>query len=115
MPREMLSDLGTQFTSEMMQEVSRLLSINLLTTSPYQPMCNGLVESFNGQLKLMLKRLCSERTRDWNKYLNPVLFAYRDALKESLGFTPFELVFGRSVKRAYGYIERVVDEGGARQ
>ena len=75
-PREMLLDLGTQFTSEMMQEVSRLLSIKRLTTSPYHPMCNGLVESFNGQLKLMLKRLCSERTRDWNKYLNPVLFAY---------------------------------------
>lgn len=97
-PMEILSDLGTQFTSELMQEVSRLLSIKRLTTSPYHPMCNGLVESFNGQLKLMLKRLCAERPRDWDKYLNPVLFAYRDAPQESLGFSPFELVYGRSVR-----------------
>ena len=97
-PREMLSDLGTQFTSELMQEVSRLLSIRRLTTTPYHPMCNGLVESFNGQLKQMLKRLCAERPKDWDKYLNPVLFAYRDAPQESLGFSPFELVYGRSVR-----------------
>ena len=32
-PWEMLSDLGTQFTSEMIQEVSSLVSINRLTTS----------------------------------------------------------------------------------
>ena len=61
-------------------------------------MCNGLVESFNGQLKLMLKPLCTERPRDWDKYLNPVLFAYRDAPQESLDFTSFELVYGRSVR-----------------
>lgn len=63
-PREMLTDLGTQFTSDLMHEVSRLLSIHQLTTTPYHPMCNGLVEKFNGTLKQMLKKMCSEQPKD---------------------------------------------------
>lgn len=71
-PKEMLTDMGSQFTSELMAEVSRLLSMRQLTTTPYHPMCNGLVERFNGTASL---------------------FAYRDAPQESLGFSPFELVY----------------------
>ena len=62
-PEEILSDLGTQFVSECMKEVTRLLSIKQLTTTPYHPMCNGLTEKFNGTMKSMLKRLCSEQPR----------------------------------------------------
>ena len=97
-PREMLSDNGSQFTSSVMKEVSRLISVRQLTTTPYHPMCNGLVERFNGTLKLMLKRMCAERPRDWDKYLNAVLFAYREVPQESLGFSPFELIYGRAVR-----------------
>ena len=61
-PEEVLSDQGTQFVSSCMQEVSRLLSINRLTTTPYHPICNGLAKGFNDTLK-MLRRLCSEQPR----------------------------------------------------
>ena len=43
-PEEILSDLGTQFVSECMEEVNRFLSIRHLTSTPYHPMCNGLVD-----------------------------------------------------------------------
>ena len=59
-PKEVLSDLGTQIVSKCNEEVSRLLSIKCLTTTPYHPICNGLVERFNGTLKKMLQRLCCE-------------------------------------------------------
>ena len=59
-PKEILRDLGTQFVSDSMKEVARLLSIKQLTTTPYHPMCNGPTEKFNGTLKITLKRLCSE-------------------------------------------------------
>ncbi|CAC5415002.1 unnamed protein product [Mytilus coruscus] len=65
-PREILTDMGAQFTSNLMSEVSRLISLRQLTTTPYHPMCNGLVEKFNGTMKLVLKRLCAERPRDWD-------------------------------------------------
>ena len=36
-PSEILSDQGSQFTSDLMKEISRLLSIRHLTTTPYHP------------------------------------------------------------------------------
>ncbi|XP_074609412.1 uncharacterized protein LOC141863662 [Acropora palmata] len=97
-PQEILSDLGTQFVSDCMKEVARLLSIKQLTTTPYHPMCNGLTEKFNGTLKTTLKRLCSEQPRLWHRYINPLLFAYREVAQESTGFSPFELLYGRAVR-----------------
>jgi transposase InsO family protein len=97
-PREILSDQGGQFLSSVMKEVSRLLSMQQKVTTPYHPMCNGLVEKFNGTLKMMLKRMCSERPKDWDRYIGPILFAYREVPQESLGFSPFELLYGREVR-----------------
>ena len=97
-PSEILTDQGSQFTSELIKEISRLLSIRQLTTTPYHPSCNGLVERFNGTLKQMLKRLCADRPSDWDRYLAPLLFAYRETPQVSLGFSPFELIYGRSVR-----------------
>ena len=56
-PEEMLTDRGAQFLSEVMKEVNRLLSVKHLKTTAWHPMCNGLVERFNGTLKTILKRL----------------------------------------------------------
>ena len=97
-PDEMLTDCGSQFTAEVMKEVSRLLSLQQLTTTPYHPMCNGLVERFHATLKQMLRRMCAERPKDWDKYLPALLFAVREVPQESLGFSPFELLYGRNVR-----------------
>ena len=97
-PTEILSDMGKQFTSDLMQKVSRLLSVSQLTTTPYNPACNGLVEKFNGTLKNMLKKLCVEKPKQWDRFIYPLLFAYREAPQDSLGFSPFELLYGRTVR-----------------
>ncbi|KAH3717167.1 hypothetical protein DPMN_059947 [Dreissena polymorpha] len=97
-PQEMLSDMGAQFTSGLMKEISRLLSMKQLVTTPYHPQCNGLVERMNGTLKSMIKRMCTERPKDWDKYISPALFAYREAPQASTGFSPFELLYGRTVR-----------------
>ena len=97
-PDEMLTDCGSQFTAEVMKEVSRLLSLQQLMTTPYHPMCNGLVEHFHATMKQMLHRMCAECPKDWDKYLQALLFAIREVPQESLGFSPFELLYGRSVR-----------------
>ena len=52
---EILSDLGTQFVSECMKEVTRLLGIKQLITTRYHKTGKGLTETFNGIMKSMLK------------------------------------------------------------
>ena len=84
-PEEVLTDQGTQ-------DVSRLLSIKGLTSTPYHPICNGLVARWNGTLKSMLKRLCQDQLKQWHRLINPVLFAYREVPQESAGFSSFQLL-----------------------
>ena len=97
-PEEVLSDQGTQFISYCMKEVSKLLGVSQFTTTPYHPMCNGLVEKFNGRLKKMLRRLCSEEPKQWHRCINALLFAYREMPQDSTHFAPFELMYGRTVR-----------------
>ena len=49
-------------------------------------------------LKQMLRRMCAERPKDWDKYLPALLFAIREVPQKSLGFSPFKLLYGRNVK-----------------
>ena len=53
-PEEVLTDQGTQFMSECMQEASRLLSIKGLTSTPYHPILNLFFQRWSGTLKSML-------------------------------------------------------------
>ena len=97
-PREILSDRGSQFTSDLMKKITRLLSIKQLTTTPYRAMCKGLVEKCNGTLKSMLKRMKYERPGDWDRNIPALLFAYREVPQESIKCSPFELLYGRTVR-----------------
>ncbi|XP_072166477.1 uncharacterized protein [Diadema setosum] len=107
LPDEILSDRGAQFTSELMRELGRLLSVKQLNTTPYHPMCNGLVERFNGTLKAMLRRMSAERPKDWDRYLPALLFAYREVPQASLSFSPFELLYGRTVRGPLSLIKTI--------
>ena len=97
-PKEIMSDRGSQFKSDLMSEVHRLLSVKALFTSPYHACCNGAVERLNGVLKSIIKKLCSDHPRDWDRYIPAALFAYREMPNDSLKFSPFELLYGRKVR-----------------
>ena len=90
-PKEMLIEHESRITTEVMNEVSRLLSLQQLTTVPYRPYSKGPVEKFHAMLKRVLLTMCAERPNDWDKYLPELLFAIREIPQESLGFSPFEL------------------------
>ena len=97
-PDEILTDQGTQFVSGIMKEVRRLLSIKQLRTTPYHSQCNGLVERFNGTLKAMLQKMTQEKPKTWHRYLPALLFAVRETPQSATGLSPFELIYGRSVR-----------------
>ena len=46
----------------------------------------------------MLRRLCNEQPHQWHRFVNPLLFACREAPQEATGFSPFELLYGRTVR-----------------
>ena len=97
-PKEILSDQGSNFTSALMKELCKLLHIKKLTSTSYHPEANGLVERFNGTLKKMLTCFVENGKDDWDKYLPYLLFSYREVPQESTGFSPFELLYGSHVR-----------------
>ena len=74
------------------------MAVKGIHTTPYHPQCNGACERLNGVLKKMLKRLSSEQPKLWPKYINPLLFAYREVEHSSTGYSPFFLMYGREVR-----------------
>ena len=97
-PTEILTDQGSNFTSQLLKEVYRMLKIEPIRTSPYHPQTDGLVERFNSTLKSMLKKIAKDDPTEWDSWLPYLLFAYREVPNESTGFSPFELLFGRHIR-----------------
>ena len=81
-----------------MREVSRLLSIKQLTSTRYHPICNGLVERYNGVIKKILGKMYAEQPRQWDGFLPALLFALREIPSFSLGYSPFQLLYRREVR-----------------
>ena len=83
--------------SELMQIFLNDFSIHHVRSSPYHPQSNGACERFNGTLKTMLRSLLDRFPDSWDTALPWILFAYREVPVETVGFSPFELMFGRTV------------------
>jgi transposase InsO family protein len=96
-PKSILSDLGSEFQSQLMQIFLHEYNISQIRTSVHHPMTDGACERFNGTLKSMLTAICDQYPYSWDTVLPWVLFAYREVPVETLGCSPFELLFGRSV------------------
>lgn len=95
LPSEILRDQGTPFMSKVMKELCKLFKIKHLWTSVYHLQTDGLVERLNKTLKGMLKKAVEEDGRDCDCLLPPLLFAIREVPQASMGYSPFELVYGR--------------------
>ena len=98
LPQEIQSDQGSNFMSKLFQQVMVLLGIHQVRSSAYHPESQGAIERFHQNLKSMLRCYCQEHEKDWDQGVPYVLFAARDAKQESLGFSPFELVYGHTPK-----------------
>ena len=76
-PRELLTDHGTPFASQVIATLCQRYGIRRLMSTPYTPQSNGIVERFMGYLKNALITLIDQRPTTWDLHLSAVLFAYR--------------------------------------
>ena len=97
LPKELLRDRGSNFTSTLMEETLERLGVKHVKSSPYHQETNGMIERWHGTLKTMLRK-AGKGKKEWDLLLPVLLFAYRDAVHESTGFSPFELTFAWHVR-----------------
>ena len=94
-PSQLHSDQGTDFTSKVVTEMSRLFRVDKIRTSPWHPQSDGQVERLNRTIGRMLRQLTGECQRDWDQHLPMIGMAYRSSVHSSTGYTPNYLMLGR--------------------
>ncbi|CAM4612755.1 unnamed protein product [Leuciscus chuanchicus] len=110
-PKEILTDQGTAFMSRTIRELYELLGIKSIRTSVYHPQTDGLVERFNRTLKTMIRKFVQEDAKNWDKWLEPLLFAVREVPQASTGFSPFELLYGRQPRGVLDVLRETWEDG----
>nr|XP_061779417.1 uncharacterized protein LOC133570739 [Nerophis lumbriciformis] len=110
-PKEILTDQGTSFMSRTIKELYGLLGIKAIRTSAYHPQTDGLVERLNKTLKTMIRKVTHKDKPNWDKWLEPLMFAMREVPQASIGFTPFDLLYGRRPRGVLDIIKESWEEG----
>ena len=87
-PRYILSDNGTEFKNQLMDQQ---LSFNGIFSAPYHTQSSGKLEVFHKYLKPTLKKLCKKDPANWDKYLDQFLVSYRVTPNLATLETPFFL------------------------
>ncbi|MCY6524890.1 DDE-type integrase/transposase/recombinase, partial [Actinobacillus pleuropneumoniae] len=94
-PRELVTDQGSQFTSNLVEDLLAHHKIKHRTSTPYHPQANGQVEVTNRALEGILTKVVSSNRKDWADCLVEATWAYNTTWKTTTGFTPYELVYGK--------------------
>ena len=101
-------DCGRQFISTLWAEISRQLGIQLNCTTSYHPQANGMVERMRRQLKASL--MATMNTEDWIDHLPFVFLGMRTALKEDIGGSSAEVVYGTTLCLPGQYFNSTSDD-----
>jgi transposase InsO family protein len=93
-PKKIVSDRGTQFTSRFWERLHEALDTQLRFSSAYHPQTDGQTERVNQILEDMLRACALQYGRSWDKSLPYVEFSYNNSYQESLKMAPFKMLYG---------------------
>jgi hypothetical protein len=94
-PKKIMSDRGTEFTSKFWERLNETLDTQLCFSSAYHPQIDGQTERVNQILEDMSRACALQYGRSWDKSLLYAEFSYNNSYLESLKMTPFEVLYGR--------------------
>ncbi|XP_062403781.1 uncharacterized protein K02A2.6-like [Sardina pilchardus] len=97
LPQQLVSDNGSQFTSEEFQWFTKKNGIKYITTVPFHPATNGLAERFVQTFKQSMKAMASTKMSISEKLAN-FLLSYRNTDHSTTGQAPAVLFMGRSLR-----------------
>jgi hypothetical protein len=95
MPKEIISDRYTKFTSNFWKSRFVGFETKLLFSTAYHPQNDAQTKRVNQVLEYMLRLHAMHRSNKWEYYLPLVEFSYNNGYQESLKMSPFESLYGR--------------------
>ena len=91
LPRYIVSDRDSLFTSIFWERLNELIGIKLKMSSAYHPQTDGSTERMNRTVSQMLRQCVSPKQTDWVLKLPAIEFAINSARSETTGYAPFFL------------------------
>ena len=88
-------DNGTNFSSQLTQELLRRLGCSPVFAMPGQPQASGLVERFNKTCKDMLFHVIQQHGRLWHRVILLAVWTLREVPNATTKVSPYMLVYRR--------------------
>ena len=105
MPKKIVSDRGSQFTSRFWQSLHEALGTHLNFSTAYHPQTDGQTERVNQVLEDMLHACVLSYGKNWEKCLPFAEFSYNNSFQASLGMAPFEALYGTKCRTPLNWSE----------
>ena len=94
-PKTIITDKGTAFTSSIMTEIMKTAGIKIDHATVKHAQTIGMVERSHQKLKQILKINVSADSPQWDRYVNIAVMAHNTTYHNSLKCTPSEVFHGR--------------------
>ena len=95
LPTVILTDKGSQFRSDVVNQIAQTLDIRISHASTKHAQTIGILERTHASLKTSLKISTGERRSMWHKYVQIAVMNYNTSYHESLGCEPTTVFHGR--------------------
>lgn len=93
-PKCLLTDRGTNFTSDLMKNVCQLLKIKKIQTCAFRPQSNGSLERSHRNISEFLRHFINKDQTNWDEWVPYAMFTYNTSEHSATNYTPFKLIFG---------------------
>jgi transposase InsO family protein len=96
--QSILTDMGTEYVNSLFSEITKILNIEHLKSTPYHPQTVGGVERSHRTLNEYLRTHLNDNTHEWDIFVKYFAYCYNTTPHTSfnLQYSPFELMFGRT-------------------
>jgi hypothetical protein len=97
-PKKIVLDRGSQFTSKFWEKLHESMDTRLNFSSAYHPQADGQTERTNQILEDMLRACALMYEKSWDKSLPYAKFSYNNSYQVSIKMAPFEALYGRQYR-----------------
>jgi hypothetical protein len=97
-PKKIISDRGSQFTSEFWEKLHESMDTKLNFSSAYHPQTDGQTERTNQILEDMLRACALKYGKSWDKSLPYTEFSYNNSYQASITMAPYEALYERQCR-----------------
>lgn len=94
--KSVITDQGTEYLNETIQELFKLLDMKHSTSSSYHHQTLGICERSHRTFNEYIRSYINSQKDDWDNWLKYFTYCFNTTPSTTHGYRPYELIFGKS-------------------